>query len=185
MKQHQGGNNATYRDFTLDNKVYLGVDDLVTQEIKDLNCEVIKLRAKEYYGGPNPKNAFFSLYKPDYLFEELLKKLGREGQNFKVDDQTWKITFDCEKILPKEEVVEEEEHEEYVNIGKENCSMQVQISQVPGQNKHCVEFKRKAGSALLFYDNAKRIIEMMDLCNNTTHDSVAAIVVNEQAAAQQ
>ena len=52
----------------------------------------------------------------------------------------------------------------------ERAQIQVEITKVPGQEKYCVDFQRKAGSAILFYDNANKYIDLLELCNNTTLD---------------
>ena len=48
----------------------------------------------------------------------------------------------------------------------------MEILRVPGgrqdEEKFCVDFQRKAGSALLFYNNANKYIDLLELCNNTT-----------------
>jgi hypothetical protein len=49
--------------------------------------------------------------------------------------------------------------------------LQVEILKVPDQEKYCVDFQRKAGSAILFYDNANKYIDLLELCNNTTLDA--------------
>ena len=46
------------------------------------------------------------------------------------------------------------------------CKVKVQILKVKDeQDKYCVQFKRKAGDALLFYDTAKKYIQAMVRCN--------------------
>jgi len=39
---------------------------------------------------------------------------------------------------------------------------------VPDQDKYCVDFQRKAGSAILYYDQAMAYSSKLDLCNNAT-----------------
>ena len=63
---------------------------------------------------------------------------------------------------------------------------------MPDQEKFCVDFQRKAGSAILFYDNANKYIDLLELCNNATLDSEAeastqpeAMAVDVGGAAQQ
>jgi len=62
----------------------------------------------------------------------------------------------------------------------EMAKIQVEITKVPDQDKYCVDFQRKAGSAILFYDSANKYIDLMELCNNTTIDEE----VEGQAAQQ-
>jgi hypothetical protein len=49
---------------------------------------------------------------------------------------------------------------------------------VPGKDIYAVDFQRKAGSAILFYDNANKFIDLLELCNNATYED------DEPAAAQ-
>ena len=46
------------------------------------------------------------------------------------------------------------------------CKAQVQILKVKDQDKYCMKFVRKAGSAMVFYEQVDRYIEMLDQCNN-------------------
>ena len=39
---------------------------------------------------------------------------------------------------------------------------------MPDQDKYCVDFQRKAGSAILYYDQAMAYSSKLDLCNNDT-----------------
>ena len=39
---------------------------------------------------------------------------------------------------------------------------------MPDQDKYCVDFQRKAGSAILFYEHANEYIDLLKLWNNTT-----------------
>lgn len=83
----------------------------------------------------------------------------------------WKLTFDLEKALPLGD--EESKQASGAAQGgvvqgiRERAKVQVEILKVPGQDKYCVDFKRKAGSAILFYDVANTYIEALDMCNDT------------------
>jgi hypothetical protein len=46
----------------------------------------------------------------------------------------------------------EDGEEEVANPVYENVKMAVEITKVPDQDKYCVDFQRKAGSAILYYD---------------------------------
>ena len=52
-----------------------------------------------------------------------------------------------------------------------HAQAQVEILKVPNQNKYCVNFSRKAGCAMLFYDQVTKYLAELDLCNNATLDS--------------
>lgn len=62
------------------------------------------------------------------------------------------------------------------------------IKRVPNQPKFCLEFSRKSGSAIVFYDNANKFIDLLELVNNTTldpNDTGAIVEPIQQAAAAQ
>jgi GTPase SAR1 family protein len=90
-----------------------------------------------------------------------------QGQVFDISSNTWKVGFSVSKQI--NEPVEGEEVEPVF----EQAKIQVEILKVPGQDKYCVDFQRKAGSAILFYDNANKYIDLLELCNNATLDSEA------------
>ena len=109
-----------------------------------------------------------------------------QGQVFDISNNTWKVGFNVSKQI--NEPVEGEEVEPVF----EQAKIQVEILKVPGQDKYCVDFQRKAGSAILFYDNANKYIDLLELCNNATLDSEAeastqpeAMAVDVVGAAQQ
>ena len=52
-----------------------------------------------------------------------------------------------------------------------HAQAQIEILKVPNQNKYCVNFSRKAGCAMLFYDQVTKYLAELDLCNNATLDS--------------
>ena len=54
---------------------------------------------------------------------------------------------------------------------------------MPDQEKYCMDFQRKAGSAILFYDNANKYIDLLEMCNNTTLDGEDDVEVVGAAAA--
>lgn len=107
--------------------------------------------------------------------------MNTEGKQFTISDTTWKVNFTDQRQINEAEIVEGEESKSAPEPVYEKTNIQVEISKVPGQDKYCVEFKRKAGSAILFYDCANKYIDMMELCNNTTLDADEA----EGTAAQQ
>ena len=75
---------------------------------------------------------------------------------FTMSNKTWRMN----SVITKEN--KEIEGEE------ERCDMQIEIYKVKDQEKYCVDFQRKAGSAILFYDNANLVISELNMLNNTT-----------------
>ena len=178
-------NNNPRRDFQLGGKVYLSHEEQV--DTSNATAEIIRLRIKDYVETQGRTHAFFSHFKPDYLLQTLTQKMQEQGQVFDISNNTWKVNFNVSKQI--NEPVEGEEVEPVF----EQSKIQVEILKVPGQDKYCVDFQRKAGSAILFYDNANKYIDLLELCNNATIDSEAeastqpseAMAVDVGGAAQQ
>lgn len=84
-----------------------------------------------------------------------------------MNDSSWKLTFELEKQIFDEE--ETAAAAQQIDGGfKEKALVQVEILKVPDQEVYCVDFQRKAGSGILFYDNVNKYIDLLELCNNTT-----------------
>ena len=128
------------------------------------SAEVIRLTTKEFNENQGRTNAFFSHFRPDYLFTQLTEKMTQQGQTFEMSNTTWKLNFEVSKQI--NDISEGQEVEPIF----ERAKLQVEILKVPDQEKFCVDFQRKAGSAILFYDNANKYIDLLELCNNTTLD---------------
>lgn len=122
----------------------------------------MRLTLKQYHEKAQT-HAFFSEFKPDYLLSQLIGKIQENGQEFEISNKTWKLNMSVKKNL-------NEEAAEGSPTMYEQCNIQVEILKVKDQDKYCVEFQRKAGSAILFYDNANKYIDALELCNNTTYE---------------
>jgi len=127
-------------------------------------AEIIRLTAKDFNENQGRTHAFFSHFRPDYLFTQLTEKMTQQGQTFEMSNTTWKLNFEVSKQI--NDISEGQEVEPIF----ERAKLQVEILKVPDQEKFCVDFQRKAGSAILFYDNANKYIDLLELCNNTTLD---------------
>ena len=92
-----------------------------------------------------------------------------QGQAFQMSNATWKLNFDVQK-----QINDTQDDQAEVEPIFERAKLQVEILKVPDQEKWCVDFQRKAGSAILFYDNANKYIDLLELCNNTTIDAEEA-----------
>ena len=83
-----------------------------------------------------------------------------------MSNATWKLNFDVQK-----QINDTQDDQADAEPIFERAKLQVEILKVPNQEKYCVDFQRKAGSAILFYDNANKYIDLLELCNNTTIDA--------------
>ena len=144
-----------------------------TEDAANVENQFIRLRLKEFNSNKGSTHTFFSHFRPDYLLEQLTEKLSNQGQEFTMSEQTWKLNFEATKTIgdAKDGI-------------KEQAQIQVEILKVPGQDKYCVDFQRKAGSAILFYDHANKYIDLLEICNNTTLESDEEVVGAAAATSQ-
>ena len=90
-----------------------------------------------------------------------------EGQEFSVSDKVWRINFTVQRKADsgedgsdREESSEDEEEKVQEKLGVvEAAEIQVEFQKVSDNDLLFVNFKRKAGAALLFYENAKVYME--------------------------
>ena len=166
-----------FRDLDMGDTIYLRQDEEETQAHRDSGKKIVKLNMKTYQGEAHPKFSFFSTFEPDTIFKLLLEKLGKNGDNPQIpeDAKTWKIRFECEVPVHKDDAEE--------NNRLEKCTIQVDVMKVENRDDiKCVQFKRKAGSSFLFYTKAAEIIGLMEACNNTLFDEEENAAVKSQAA---
>ena len=155
--------NSRRRDLQYGNQVYLSHDE--QEPDNDVSSaqttQYVRLNLKDYTEKPQ-NHAFLSEFKPDYLLSQLISKVRENEQDFEISTKTWKLNMAVSKNLNKEAA-------EGSPSWYERCNIQVEILKVKDQEKYCVEFQRKAGSAILFYDEASKYIDALELCNNTTY----------------
>ena len=87
------------------------------------------------------------------MFAEVLNTVSGQGYDPVVSKSTFKLTFDAERPSSPEN------ESTGAPCFEERCKGQVEITKVPGQDKYCVSFGRKQGSAILFYELAARCLE--------------------------
>ena len=90
-----------------------------------------------------------------------------------ISSSTWKINFDIKRELETVQADEDEEEEEKqapIEPSFEHASVQIEILKVPGEEKYCVDFQRKRGSALFCYDYLSKLTELdgLRLSNNAS-----------------
>ena len=85
------------RDVNLNGKNYVSQDEPLDPNIDE--SQVVRLTAKDYVEKQGRTHAFFSNFRPDYLFGQLDEKLKNYGQDYNVSNKNWKITFDVQKQI--------------------------------------------------------------------------------------
>lgn len=118
----------------------------------------------------NYTQSFFSSYGPDFLFEQVIKNMNEQGLTFTPSDTHWKINFNVEKKIEGTDPSDGAAAGETSVKFSEQCQASVEILKVPGKEKYCVNFSRKAGSSMLFYDSANKYMDLLEVCNNTMLD---------------
>lgn len=125
------------------------------------------MRLKSYQEGANQTHGFFTTLSPEDILSNLTKKMADEGQEFSVSDKVWRINFTVQRKADsgedgsdREESSEDEEEKVQEKLGVvEAAEIQVEFQKVSDNDLLFVNFKRKAGAALLFYENAKVYME--------------------------
>jgi len=96
--------------------------------------------------------------------------MGEKTQAFTLADNQWKINFEIKQQINEkpDEDDEEEEKSEFIPV-YETAIVQFEILKVPEREEmFFVNFKRKAGAAMLYYGAAKLYCDSLALFNNAT-----------------
>ena len=141
--------------------------------------DTVLLALKEYQEGSNRTHGFFSTIPPEEILFKLTENLKDQGQLFKVSNTNWRVNFELKRqvnIKPDDEEDDEEESKESFEPVIETALVQFEILKVPGRSDRMlfVNFKRKAGAAILFYETVKVYLEQLALYNNATLEEQAA-----------
>ena len=89
--------NNVRRDIETGGKIYLGQDDNVPDNV-DLT-QVVRLQTKEFPAGKTPNYGFFSYMSPSSLLNGLVCMMHEQGQNFEIDQKTWKVNMKVHKTI--------------------------------------------------------------------------------------
>ena len=94
-----------------------------------------------------------------------------EGKTFEYPEKSWKLNFQIESQINQQQEDEEDEEEEKTEFVPviETAQVLFEIQKVPErEGLFFVNFKRKAGAAMLYYGQAKLYCDAMQLYNNAT-----------------
>jgi len=152
--------NMPRRKFAINGKVYLAHGEEIDDPEAAANQEIINLRLKQFNDTSTTVHSFFSTFSPSYLLKNLTERMDEEGHSYDISSVTWKLSSTIEKaVVPGQE-----------SDFRDSCKAMVEILQVSEQDKYCVNFTRKGGSAMLFYDFVNKLLDKLELCNNATLD---------------
>lgn len=174
--------NQTRRDVQIGGRVYLSAGEEIPTDADYSGYQIVNLQLKDFDAAKVGKFSFFSTFQPGTLGKQVMERLTQDGITCKMSETHWKFTFEAEKDSLFS--YENDAVQESSILRTEKSTVQVEIFKVPDQEKFCVDFQRKAGSAMLYYDHVRKYIDQLALYNNTTLEEEVS-VENEGAAAQQ
>ena len=154
-KSKQTNAARTRRGEQIDDKIYV-TEQFTDKEVNGL--QVVKLNLKPFNTTLKSNTSFFTDYKADQVLKQLVDVLVRQSVKYEISDKTWKINF------TKDRNNADKKKNEQMMV-KESAGIQIDILDA-GDNKLCVEFKRKSGSAMIFYDVYNMILEEIAHVNN-------------------
>ena len=143
------------RGETIANNVYLSASDLTPEENKDPN--VIKLDMKPYNAELTKTTSFFTDYSPESILKLLTDSLAKTNTVYEISNKTWKVTY--------KKTREDDKGETTDLVIKEQAIIQIELFDADNQ-RICVEFKRKQGSSMVFYDQFNMLRDELAYCNN-------------------
>ena len=130
-------------------------------ETKVENAGSTNLALKPYDQKLAKNTAFFTDYTPEEILNEITSSLEEHKIPFKISDKAMKLTF----IKTREEQAEEQKDGEQVI--REQATIQIELLDA-GDGNVCVEFKRKQGSSMIFYDYFALLRQDLEHCNNVS-----------------
>jgi hypothetical protein len=157
MKQHC--QNQDRRTTVTDPKlgmIYRLFDE--SQAAGEQDDKTVFLRLKDYSPDTNTTHGFFTTNAPEDILQQLLQKMAAMEQDFNVSETHWRVNYSVRRQInrpPDGEEEVEEEAGEFVPVF-EQADVQFEILRVPdSENMLYVQFKRKGGAAILFYESSK------------------------------
>jgi len=133
----------------------LSAEDLTEEESKDPH--IIKLDMKPYNADLAKTTAFFTDYSPESILKLLTDSLNSYNTPYEISNKTWKLNYTKTR--------EEDKKEESGLVMKEQAVIQIELFDA-GNQRICVEFKRKQGSSMVFYDQFNMLRDELAYCNN-------------------
>lgn len=165
------------RGDTPSNKKYRWIADPDLTEHERNDPDTILLKLKDYNEDANKTHGFFTTLPPENILSHLTHKMADKGQTFTVSDTVWRVNFKVQRQLnakgddsedDENSEDEEEKGEEASQPIFESAEIQVEFFRVPNSDMLFVQFKRSAGAAMLFYENANMYLDELSLFNNAT-----------------
>lgn len=155
-----------------DNKnIYLDAND-VPADLKD-NPNVLTRVLGKFNNDHNKHINFYSKFDATEVISQITNYLETQDQKFKVSDNAFKVTYEVKRQINVASVVDDEDMEEVKQEEPifETCKVGITLLKVDDK-KICIDFQRKNGSALHFYDTIGKLKDNLSLCNNTTFEEV-------------
>ena len=106
-------------------------------------------------------HCMFSAWPVDRIWEGINETLNSHGRTKVISEKKLRVSFEAkiEKQVEQQTAADGSPVEEELD---DQCYVQVDILQVPGQDKHCVNFTRLGGSTVYFYDVIQTHMEELE-----------------------
>ena len=137
----QSQSSRTRRGELVAGKTYV-TGDLTEEEAKDPS--IVRLVLKPYNQSLGKSTSFFTDYKADRVLKALVDILEKNAVTYEISNKTWKISF----TKTRDADANAKEGEPCIT---ESAGIIIELLDA-ADGKICVEFKRKFGSSMIFYD---------------------------------
>ena len=132
-------------------------DDAMDDESKHEVIEVKKRTLDPYFDFVKKNTEFFTLEDPQAIIDEIGGYLQDQGHEVKLDDNKYKLTVTLKNALVDEE--DQQDGAGEAQAEEAPVQMAIKILTVEGSSpaKYCVEFARKGGDQLQFFEEFSKI----------------------------
>lgn len=170
QRQQHAVHRGVRRGDKIGDKVFLSASNAEHEESKE-GYTILDINKFEYVPGKNTQ--FFSTYETEYVFAKLVEYLDDHKIKPDYSETHFKLKFEKER-MPEEDAEEDAEQAKAKKVDEavEKVLMQVEIQKVD-DSKICVDFKRKAGSSWLFFEQFNYIRDAMYELNDATFEPAA------------
>jgi len=152
---NMNGEMAIRRNILALNNINYTANDLNQDEEKAGNF--VKLDVKTFKGLPNNSSLTFTDESPAVIFKAIAQELGKEEINVLISKTKWRLTYTQQ--MPYTCLEKAKKMTESAMHIREQVIVQVTLLQL-NDDQICAEFKRNAGSVMLFNREFKRMRKM-------------------------
>ena len=134
----------------MDDKVFVIGDDNPKNPANTTKT-IVRLNVPDFDPAIKHPHCMFSSWPVDRIWEGINETINSHGRTKIISESKLRVSFEAkiEKQAEQQAAADGAPAEEEL---EDQCFVQVDILKVPGQDKHCVNFTRRAGSTVYYYD---------------------------------